>query len=454
MAVEFINIDRETPSLLPASVQDHIAENHLARFITDIVSQLDLREIVSQYSGRGSKPWPPSMMVSLLFYGYATGIFCSRKLERASHDSLAFRYIRANSHPDRDSIASFRRRFAQPLPACFMQILLIASTMGALKLGTVSLDGTKVKANASRNKALSWKHAEKLEEPLQEEVAELMRLSEEADHTPIADGIDIPAELSRRAGRLATIARAKQEIQRRAEQRHAHEVAEYEEKMARRKQREEESGKKPGGKAAKAPEEKATPRPKDQVNLTDEASRIMVSGGGFEQAYNAQLGVDIESYLVVENHLTQATNDKREVAPALKKLAALPAEAGKPDAILADSGFFSEDNVQWCENEGVRPYFAQARQRHNQPLLERFGPDPEALDESASALARMRHRMQSQDGKALYARRKCTVETVIGIIKHVLGFRAFSMRGLELAGAEWSIVCSAWNLKRMHVLMG
>lgn len=239
MAVEFINIDRETPSLLPARVQDYIAENHLARFITDIVSQLDLREIVSQYSGRGSKPWPPSMMVSLLFYGYATGIFCSRKLERASHDSLAFRYIRANSHPDRDSIASFRRRFAQPLSACFMQILLIASTMGALKLGTVSLDGTKVKANASRNKALSWKHAEKLEEPLQEEVAELMRLSEEADHTPIPDGIDIPAELSRRAGRLATIARAKQEIQRRAEQRHAHEVAEYEEKMARRKQREE-----------------------------------------------------------------------------------------------------------------------------------------------------------------------------------------------------------------------
>ncbi|HIJ42732.1 MAG: IS1182 family transposase [Alphaproteobacteria bacterium] len=454
MAVEFINIDRETPFLLPASVQDYVAEKHLARFITEIVSQLDLREMVGQYSGRGSKPWPPSMMVALLFYGYATGIFSSRKLERASHDSLAFRYICANTHPDHDSIATFRRHFAKPLEACFMQILLIASTMGVLKLGTVSLDGTKVKANANRNRALSWEYANKLEEQLKQEVAELMRMSEEADNTQIPDDIDIPAELSRREERLATIARAKQEIQRRAEERHAREVADYEGKIARRKRNEEQTGKKPGGKEPKPPIDKATPRPRDQVNLTDEESRIMPSGGGFEQAYNAQVGVDIESYLVVENHITQAANDKREVGPTLAKLATLPAEVGMPEAMLADSGFCGENNVELCENKGVTPYFAQARQKHNRPLSERFGADPEPPCENASVLARMQHRMKTKDGKALYARRKCTVETVIGIIKHVLGFRAFSMRGLELAGAEWSMVCSAWNLKRMHILMG
>ena len=454
MAVEFINIDRETPFLLPASVQDYISEQHLARFITDIVSQLDLREMVVQYSGRGSKPWPPEMMVALLFYGYATGVFSSRKLERASHDSLSFRYICANTHPDHDSIATFRRRFAKQLEACFVQILLIADTMGALKLGTVSLDGTKVKANASRNKALSWEHANKIEAQIKREVTELIRMSEEADNTPVADDIDIPAELARREDRLATIARAKQELQLRAEQRHAHDRAEYEETMVRRKRRTEETGKKPGGKAPKPPGDKAVPKPKDQVNLTDEESPIMPSKGGFEQAYNAQIAVDIKSYMVVENHITQAPNDKREVALAFEKLTTLPEQIGQPEAILADTGFCSESNVKLCDNLGVTPYFAQARQKHNPPLLERFGPDPEPPDEAASALEGMQHRMKTKDGKELYALRKCTVETVIGIIKHVLGFREFSMRGLDLAEAEWSMVCSAWNLKRMHRLMG
>ena len=454
MAVEFINIDRETPFLLPASVQDYISERHLARFITEIVSQLNLREVVVQYSGRGSKPWPPEMMVALLFYGYATGVFSSRKLEQASHDSLAFRYICANTHPDHDSIATFRRRFAKQLEACFVQILLIADTMGALKLGAVSLDGTKVKANASRNKALSWEHANKIEAQIKQEVAELMRMSEEADNTPVPDDIDIPAELARREDRLATIAKAKQELQLRAEQRHAHEKADYEETMARRKRRTEETGKKPGGKSPKPPGDKAVPKPKDQVNLTDEESRIMPSKGGFEQAYNAQVAVDIESYMVVEHHITQAPNDKREVAPALEKLTTLPDRIGQPDAILADSGFYSEKNVELCNNKGVTPYFAQARQKHNPPLFERFDPVPEPPDEAASALAEMQHRMRTRDGKELYARRKCTVETVIGIIKHVLGFREFSMRGLNLAESEWSMVCSAWNLKRMHTLVG
>lgn len=454
MAVRFITIDRETPALLPASVDDYVPEDHLARFVVDLVSQLNLKDIENEYSGRGSDPWPPSMMVALLFYGYATGVFSSRKLEKQTHDSLAFHYICAGKHPDHDSINEFRKRFAKQLEALFTQILLIASLMGAAKLGNVSLDGSKVKANANKNKALSWKYANDLEEQLKAEVAELMRMAKSAEQEPVPDGLDIPQELKRREERLATIAKAKAEIQHWAEERHVHELAEYEEKMAQRRVREEESGKKIGGKEPRKPPEKAEPSDKDQVNLTDEESRIMPYRGGFEQAYNAQIAVDLDSFLVVENHITQAANDKLEVNPALERLKALPEEIGRLEALLADAGFCSKNNVELCENSGVEPYFAQARQKHNQPLKERFGPDPEPLPDDATAMQKMAHRMKTKDGKKLYARRKCTVETVIGIIKHILGFRSFSLRGIELVQAEWAIVCSAWNLKRLHKMLG
>jgi len=452
--VEFVTIDRDTPDFLPASVQDYIPEDHLARFIVEIVDQLDLKSIDNQYSGRGSKPWPPNVMVGLLFYGYATGVFSSRKLEKATHDSLAFRFICANKHPDHDSINEFRKRFAKELEALFTQILTIAALMGACKLGKIALDGTKIKANANKNRALSWEHANKLEEQIKTEVSELLRLSENADNTPLPDGLDIPAELERREQRQETIAKAKNELKRRAAARLAREKADYEAKMAQREAKEKEIGKKTGGRKPEPPPEEAEPKPKDQVNLTDEASRIMPSKGGFEQAYNAQIGVDIESFMIVEKHVSQAPNDKREVAPALEQLAALPDELGKPEALLADTGFCSEANVERCEKEGVTAYFAQSREKHNQPLGERFAPDPEAPSSDAGATAKMQHRMKTKDGKALYAKRKCTVETVIGIIKHILGFRSFSLRGLELVEAEWSIVCSAWNLKRLHKLMG
>ncbi len=453
MAVQFVTIDRETPSLLPASVQDYIPENHLARFITEVVDQLDLRAIANQYSSGGSQAYPPHMMVALLFYGYATGVFSSRKLERATYDSLAFRYICANTHPDHDSIATFRKRFAKQLTACFTQILLIAAMAGALKLGTISFDGSKVKANASRHRALSWDYANKLEAQIKQEVESLMRMAEAADHTPLPDGLDIPAELERRETRLETLARAKQEIERRAKERHEREKAEYAEKMAARAAKEKEKGRKLGGKVPKPPAPEAEPAAKDQVNLTDEDSRIMPSKGGFEQSYNAQLGVDAKTWLVVENHVTQACNDQREVEPALRKLEALPGALGKPDKLLADTGYCSEKNVEHCREAGITPYFAQGRQGHNPPLATRFAPDPEPPSKDASEIEIMAYRMKTGDGKALYAQRKSTVETVIGIIKHVLGFREFSLRGLELVEAEWSIVCSAWNLKRLHVLM-
>lgn len=446
----FIQCDRDTLYLMPPSVQDWLPENHLARFVVDIVSQLDLWPLVSAYAGRGSDAYPPGTLLALLFYGYATGIFSSRKLEAATYDSVAFRFITANTHPDHDTIATFRKRFLEQLKPLFAQILLIAHTMGVCKLGKVSLDGTKVKANASKHKALSWDHACKLEKQIHAEVEALLRQAEEADEADLPDGMSIPDELARREERLDTIAKAKAEIQRRASERYAKEKETYDQKMAERKVKEQESGKKPRGREPKLPE--PGPKKTDQVNLTDKDSRIMpTSGGGFEQTYNAQAGVDMDSMFIVENHVTQQPNDKQELKPALQNLAALPEKLGKVDALAADTGYFSEGNVNSCEQAHIVPYIAAERDKHNQPLKERFS-QPQPLPENADPVTTMKHRLKTLEGKKLYAKRKSTVETVFGIIKAVIGFRQFLLRGLESVSGEWDLVCIAYNLKRLHVL--
>jgi len=452
MAVEFVPIDRDTPYLFPPSVQDYLPEDHLARFVVEIVDQLDLNHLSAVYTGRGSKPFHPAMLVSLLFYGYATGVFSSRKLEKASYDSIAFRYVCANSNPDHDTINSFRQRFLQELAALFVEILVVAEAMGLVKLGTVSLDGTKIKANASKHKALSWDYANRLEAQLKQEVEELMRLAEEADQGSLPEEMDIPEELQRREQRLLAIAEAKAEIHARSQARYEDEQAEYEDKLAKREARAKKTGKKPRGKPPKPPT--AGPRGKDQVSLTDSESRIMpTSGGGFEQAYNAQAGVDVETHLIVEQHVTQHTNDKQEIEPALEAIGDLPAALGKVKKLLADTGYFSEANVKKCVKGGMLPFIPEKRQKHNLPLTERFSEDPEPPP-NATAVQAMQHRLQTQDGKAVYAARKATVETVFGIVKEVLGFRQFLLRGLDSVQAEWSLVCIGWNLKRMHALAG
>ena len=451
MPVEFITIDRETPYLLPPSVQDYLPEDHLARFVAEMVDQLDMSALLGVYAGKGKKPYHPAMLVALLFYGYATGTFSSRKLEKATYDSIACRYLCANTHPDHDTIASFRKRFLKELEGFFVEILLIGQAMGLVKLGTVSLDGTKIKANASKHKALSWAHANKLEAQLQKEVEELLRLADEADSTPLPEEMNIPEELKRREERLAKIAEAKAEIQSRAQARFEREQAEYEEKMARRKAKEERTGKKPGGRPPQAPS--AEPRAKDQVSLTDEDSRIMPSHAGFQQCYNAQAGVDADTHLIVEQHISQQPNDKQEVAPTLERLQQLPDELGQASALLADTGYFSEANVNRCETDRITPYIPEGRQGHNEPLRERFATDPPE-PEQPSAIEAMAHRLKTREGKAIYAQRKSTVETVFGIIKQVQGFRQFLLRGLDTVAGEWSLVCLGWNLKRLHALKG
>ena len=450
MSSNFITANRDQQYLFPPSVQDWLPESHLARFVVDIVSQLNLRPISDVYAGKGAKAHHPEILLSLLFYGYATGVYSSRKIEHATYDSVAFRFISVNTHPDHDTIATFRKRFLAQLQPLFVQILTLAHEMGLMKLGKISLDGTKMKANASKHHALSWGHACKLEKQLQAEVQELMRLAEEADSEKIPDGMDIPKELSRRQDRLTAIAEAKGKIEQRAAERYAREKQEYDEKIATRKTKAEQSGKKPRGRNPNPPE--PGPQEKDQVNLTDEESRIMpTSGKGFEQAYNAQAAVDVDTMLIVASHISQSPNDKKEITSTLAALSSLPETLGKVNTMLADAGYYSDDNVSSCENSAINPFIPPGREKHNQSLAERFAqPDP--LPEDADSVSKMRHKLKTDEGRKLYAKRKSTVEPVFGIIKHVMRFRQFLLRGIEAVTGEWTLVSMAWNLKRMFVL--
>jgi predicted house-cleaning noncanonical NTP pyrophosphatase (MazG superfamily) len=307
-----------------------------------------------------------------------------------------------------------------------------------------------VKANASKHSALSWEYANKLEEQLKNEVAELLRKAEESDTESVPDGLDMPEELSRREERLAAIARAKEEIVRRAQARQKEEQIEYEKKMAAREEKSRLSGKKARGREPIAPKEDS-PGKADQMNLTDSESRIMpVSGGGFEQCYNTQAGVDVESMLIITHNVTQNVNDKRELAPFLESADTLPEELGKVTSVLADAGYFSEENVNKAVSQGIAPYICASREPHNQSLSERFSYEAPIISEDP--VEQMKNRLKTREGRGLYAKRKCTVEPVFGVIKAVMGFRQFFLRGIQSVKGEWNLVCIAWNLKRLHAL--
>ena len=446
----FRTIDRATGFLLPPSVDEWLPKKHLARFVVDVIDGMDLRAMSGRYRGSGSASYHPRMLLGILVYGYATGIFSSRKLERATYDSVAFRFIAANDHPDHDTIATFRRRFLKQIEGLFVQVLLLAREMGILKLGTLGLDGTKIHANASRHSALSYEHAGKIEAQLKAEVAELMAKAEAADKADIPDGMSIPDELARREDRLQKIAEARAKIEARAKERFAREQAEHEAKLAVRKAKTASTGKKPSGKPPQPPTQ--GPLLTNQINLTDEESRIMpVAGGGFEQCYNAQAAVAEGSLLVVAIDVVQDTNDKQQLEPMLGKIDALPEELGEVATLLADNGYFSEANVTACEAADIEPLIALGRQPHHPSLAERFADTPPA-PENPTPVEAMAHRLKTPEGRKLYALRKQTPEPVFGIIKSVLGFRQFLLRGLDKVRGEWSLVTMAWNIKRMFTL--
>jgi transposase len=447
----FRPIDRQTGFLLPPSVDEWLPEKHLARLVVEVIDGLDLRVMRGSYRGSGSASYPPSLLLGILVYGYATGVFSSRKLERASYDSVAFRFIAANQHPDHDTIAAFRRRFLEEIEGLFVQVLEVAREMGVLRMGTVALDGTKIHANASRHSALSYEHAGRIEAQLKAEVAELLAKAEAADRSDLPDGLSIPDELARREERLAKLAEARATIEARARERFEREQADHEAKLAARDAKAEATGKKPRGKPPQPPVE--GPRPTDQVNLTDEESRIMpVAGGGFEQCYNAQAVVAAGSLLVVAADVVQAPNDKRQLAPMLDKLAVLPKDLGQPETLLADNGYFSAANVETCQAAGIEPLIALGREGHHPSLGERFAEAPPA-PENPTPVEAMVHRLKTLEGRKLYAQRKHIPEPVFGIIKSVLGFRQFLLRGLNKVRGEWNLVTMAWNLKRMFALI-
>jgi transposase len=447
----FQDADRETPYLMPPSIQEWLPRNHLARFVVDVVAELNLKPIYDSYAGRGSAAVDPRILVALLFYGYATGTFSSRKLERASYESIPVRYICGNTHPDHDTIAAFRKRFLKEIETFFVEILVIARELELLKLGNVSIDGSKIKANASKHSAMSYAHAVELEKRLTNEVKRLLSMAEKTDKEETAT-LDIPAEIERREERLKKIRMAKAEIEKRAAQRDEINRVEYEAKLEARRRAAETTGQKPRGKEPKPP---ATgPKETDQYNFTDPESAIMKSGstGAFEQDYNCQLAVDQDSMLIVACTLSNHANDKRELLPVLD---AIPAVLGKPQAVAADTGYFSKNNIDGCQFREIESFIATGRESHYPTIEKLLEPSPpmESISianlEPAEAMAM---KLKTSEGKKIFGQRKSTVEPAFGVIKQAMGFRQFLLRGLENVAGEWSLVCSGFNLKRLYNL--
>jgi transposase len=445
---KFRHADYEATEKSQIRLGEALPEEHLARFIVSVVALLELNEIYAGYSDRGGMPYAPEVLLGLLLYGYATGTFSSRKIERGTHEAIPFRYIAGNMHPDHDTINQFRKENLEPLKGLFMQVLMLAYVMGYVKLGNISIDGSKIHADASKSKAVSYGHIPQMEKRLQQEIDELFAMAEKADDE-LPDDFEIDHELGRRRQKLASLAQAKAILDERARQRHAEEQAEYERKVAERQAKEQQSGKKSRGRPPQPPQ--AGARDKDQYNFTDPESRIMKNGNnkGFEQAYNVQAAVEHESRLIVGNTLSDHPNDKCE-GPATAQ--AIPAELGRPEAAAMDNGYFGPETIHAFEAMGIEPYIAAGRDSHDCDLLTLLAREPEPPPENADHKTKMLYKLRTQAGKAIYKLRKSTVEPVFGIIKEVMGFRQFSLRGLIAAAAEWNLVCLAYNLKRLHIL--
>jgi transposase len=432
-------------------LEEALPEQHLARFVVDLIAQLDLGRIYAQYAPQGGEAIAPEVLLGLLFYGYATGLFSSRKIEKATYESIPFRYIAGGLHPDHDTIAHFRKTFLNEIKDLFVQLLLLAQAVGVLKLGNISLDGSKIHADASKSHAVSYKRLIELEIQLKGEVNELFELGEQVDQgdLQLPEGLVLQDEIAIRQERLANLAKAKAELEERAKERYEAEKAEYDAKVREREEKTRKNRHKPRGRTPKPPQE--GPRDKDQFNFTDPDSRIMKNSNneGVDQHYNVQAATDQNSLLIVAQALSNHPNDKQEATPTL---AAIAPGIGQPEAVAMDNGYFSAANIQACQKRGIDPYIATGREAHHQNWHTFFQELGEPPAEDASAKVKMAYKLQTEIGQAIYRLRKCTVEPVIGIIKEVLGFRQFSLRGLAAAAGEWCLVCLAFNLKRMHTL--
>jgi len=472
----FRTCDLNQVFLLPPSLQDWLPENHLARFVAEVTNELDLSKIVAVYGrrdGRGMAAYHPAMMVRMLLYGYCRGVVSSRKIERATHEDVAFRYLAADQHPDHDSIASFRQTHLQSLAELFTQALRLCDKAGLVKLGHVAIDGTKLKANASKHKAMSYERMVEKEKQLREEVEKLLAQAAQADAAEDAKygkgnrGDELPAELTRRESRLKKIAEAKASLEQEARERATAEKAAAEAKLEERRRQEEAQGKKFGGRPPQVPDpEQAKPDPKAQRNFTDPESRIMKDGAtkSFVQAYNGQAAVDSHAQIIVAAALTQDANDKKQLLPMLEQVAQNMGR--KPEHATADAGYFSEAAVTDPKVEGIELLVPPERQKRGvgsetSPVIPGVEPPAAAEPKShqvgdgagepaaKSAAETMREKLHTTAGQAVYKMRKAVVEPVFGQIKERRGLRGFLLRGREKAAAEWQIICLTHNLLKL-----
>jgi transposase len=426
MAKTFRTYLPEQNLLLPASLGEWLPEDHLAYFVSDVVDQLDLSAIESVYEGeeRGQPPYHPRMMTKILVYGYCVGVFSSRRIQKRLVEDVAFRVLAAGNQPDFRTISDFRKLHLQALEELFQQMLRLTLETGTMKLGRVALDGSKVKANASKHKAMSYGRTKETEKRLREEVRKLLNQAEAADQEEDSRygrdrrGNELPEELQQRETRMARIREAKQALEERARE------------QAKRE------GKDP---------EKAQPTKKAQYNFTDPESRMLQGPDGFVQGYNTPIAVEPVFQLIVGQTVTQAANDKQQMVPLIETIEEQSGQ--KPEGVLADNGYCSDENLKYLAERKLEGFVATGKQKHG----EWRKPCPRGpLPREASRVARMERKLKTKFGAAVYATRKFIVEPVFGQIKQARGFRQFLLRGIEKVRGEWALICMTHNLLKFH----
>jgi transposase len=450
MAERFVEVDRNTPMLLPVDLRDWVPEDDLVHFVIEAVGTLPTGEFVVNERGTGYPQYPPSMMLALLIYCYANGIFSSRRIERATHRDLGVRFLTGDTHPDHDTICSFRRDNAKLIAKFFVRVLELARELKLLKLGTISVDGSGLKANASKHRGVSYQRSAELIGQLEKEVEELLAKAERADSQDEIDPAKLPEEMAKRQQLKAKLETARQRLEERSRQEFAAEVVQYEQKK--------EAWEKTDRRAhePKAPVEQG-PDPTDQSNLTDPDSRIMrkSKNEAFCQAYNAQLGVDADgSQLIVGAYVSQNSTDNNELEPMVKAVSDNLGQ--KPQVVLADRGYINGPMIEQIQGQGIEAYVAVRAEAHERRRYDlrcenqrRENPRPYR----AAVLVAMEQKLRTPEGRARYLQRQGSVEPVFGIIKKVLGFEQFSLRGLQKVNLEWDLVCTAYNVKRLHKLL-
>ncbi len=454
MSYRIKQLDRNTPLLMPPDLREWVPADHIVHFLIDAVDRLPEHGFLYNHRGTGEDQYPPRMMLTLLIYCYATGRFSSRKIEEATYSDVIVRYICGGDlHPDHDTVCTFRRKNDELFKQAFVDVLLYAKETRLIKnVGTISIDGTKINANASKHSAVSYKYAGEQITMLRNEVAELIAKAEQIDSTPLDDGLSIPEEIIRRKDRIDCLDKARQIIEERYAVEREAKQSEYEQKIQTREQQ-RQNGKTPKGKDPEAPPE--NPPDKMQYNFTDPESRIMKAGNGqhFEQAYNAQAAVETETLLIVGQLVTDAPNDKEQLNPVLNSI---PEAVLTVENVLTDAGYYSEAAVKEAEaDNGPTVYSAVEKTGHHRTvrdLEKKEPPTPPAPD--AGMKERMKKRLETKAGQAIYKQRKQTVEPVFGVIKEALGFRRFSMRGKKKAETEWCLICLSYNLKKLFTLKG